>query len=137
MLQCCTTLNKWKDPIGNVCIYDIMGPTPRRYRGDDEEEWGDDDTGVPLMGVTSVTSCFPAHQVACVVVSLTRGTVANSAADWAGRPVQEHAGQHLEEVVAKRRAAQAAATQQPFGLSRCSDPLIPSPEPHELWLNRP
>ena len=42
MLQCCTTLNKWKDPIGNVCIYDIMGPTPRRYRGDDEEEWGDD-----------------------------------------------------------------------------------------------
>ena len=66
-----------------------------------------------------------------------QGTVAHSAADWAGRPVQEHAGQHLEEVVAKRRAAQAAATQQPFGLSRCGDPLIPSPEPHEIWLNRP
>ena len=75
MLQCCTTLNKWKDPIGNVCIYDIMGPTPRRYRGDDEEEWGDDDTGVPLMGATSVDSCFSAHQVACVVVSLTSASL--------------------------------------------------------------
>ena len=56
--ECCTTLNKWKDPIGNVCIYDIMGPTPRRYRGD-EEEWGDDDTGVPLMGATFVAAAFP------------------------------------------------------------------------------
>jgi hypothetical protein len=22
---CCTALNSWKDPIGDVCIYDIMG----------------------------------------------------------------------------------------------------------------
>ena len=23
--DCCTALNSWKDPIGDVCIYDIMG----------------------------------------------------------------------------------------------------------------
>ena len=30
--DCCTALNSWKDPIGNVCIYDIMGESFRCTR---------------------------------------------------------------------------------------------------------
>ena len=30
--DCCTALNSWKDPIGNVCVYDIMGESFRCTR---------------------------------------------------------------------------------------------------------
>jgi hypothetical protein len=94
------------------------GPTPRPRRiGDDAaaDDWGDDPIaiGLEFMGAT--------------------------AADWAGRPLLDYEGQHLEEAVASRRAAarEAMSSQVQYGLSSCGDPLTPRPSPHSNWLNQP
>ena len=62
-----------------------------------------------------------------------------TAADWAGRPLLDYEGQHLEEAVASRRAAarEAMSSQVQYGLSSCGDPLTPRPSPHSNWLNQP
>ena len=94
------------------------GPTPRPRRiGDDAaaDDWGDDPIaiGLEFMGAT--------------------------AADWAGRPLLDYEGQHLEEAVVSRRAAarEAMSSQVQYGLSSCGDPLTPRPSPHSNWLNQP
>ena len=121
---CCSTLNKWKDLIGDVCIYDIMGGTPRpkatggggssSSSGNEGDSYGDDEisAGLLFMGAT--------------------------AADWAGQALTHPGRLTLEQAMVARRKAAAGMS---YGLRGCvghgpwgAD--TPSPEPHSVWLNR-